>query len=332
MLMTWDSELLDARNATFHPDAFVERGAHEFGGYDAIILWGAYPRIGFDDRNQLDFYRELPGGVPGLHDLVCRLHSLGVRVLMPFNPWDQGTRREPRPDIDAFVELIVQIDADGLYLDTLSELGPVLDTTAAVLDRLVLESERSLPLNRIRDHQMSWGQGFEDSVAPGILRNKWFERRHMVHMVDRWATDHSPEIHTAWMSGAGVVVWENVFGAWHGWSERDQSLLRSILPIQREFSEHFITGAWTPLVATAGPVYASLWERDGTRLWTFVNREQRRVEVAHPRHRTDEQDLYRPRPRNDGRSSIRRTWIRRRRRSRTACSRRHSRDRPTSRR
>jgi Sulfatase-modifying factor enzyme 1 len=125
---------------------------------------------------------------------------------------------------------------------------------------------------------MSWGQGFEDSVAPGVLRNKWFERRHMVHMVDRWASDHSPEIHTAWMNGAGVVVWENVFGDWQGWSERDKSLLRSMLPIQRRFSDHFITGSWTPLVATAGPVYASMWEYEGTRLWTFVNREERRVE------------------------------------------------------
>jgi formylglycine-generating enzyme len=275
MLMTWDTELLDPHNATFRVERFVERGTREFGGHDAIVLWGAYPRIGFDDRNQLDFYRQLPGGIQGLRDLVSRFHALDVRILMPFNPWDHATRREPRPDIEAFVDLIVEIDADGLYLDTLSQLGPISDGVVGVLEQMVMESERSLPLARITDHLMSWGQGFEDSVAPGVIRNKWFERRHMVHMVDRWATDHTAEIHTAWMNGAGVVVWENVFGEWRGWSDRDKSLLRSMLPIQRRFSRSFLEGDWTPLVATAGPVYASTWQLEGTRLWTYVNRELR---------------------------------------------------------
>jgi hypothetical protein len=286
MLMTWDTDLLDPRQATFHCERFVERGARELGGYDAIILWGAYPRIGFDDRNQLDYYRELPGGIRALRDLVRRFHAFDIRVLMPFNPWDEGTRREPRPDIEAFLDLIGHIEADGLYLDTLSQLGPVSDDIARELEQIVVESERSLPLKRVEDHQMSWGQGFEDSVAPGVLRNKWFERRHMVHMVDRWATDHTAEIHTAWMNGAGIVVWENVFGAWRGWSGRDKSLLRSMLPIQRRFSQHFVHGDWTPLVPTAGPVYASTWRFEGTRLWTYVNRESQAVEG--PLIRTDE--------------------------------------------
>ena len=56
------------------------------------------------------------------------------------------------------------------------------------------------------------------------------------------------------------------------------ALLRSMLPVQRRFAQHFVEGVWTPNVAAAGPVYASLWEFDGTRLWTVVNRENRVVE------------------------------------------------------
>lgn len=278
MVMMWDAELLDAHTATYRCESFVEQGRREFGGYDAVVLWAAYPRIGFDERNQIDFYRELPAGIPGLRDLVARFHDQDVRVLMPFNPWDISTRRERQSDFDAFVEVAVAVDADGLYLDTLSELGSVSANTGAVLDRTVLESEGSLPLTRIHDHQMSWGQGFEDSTAPGVLRNKWFEQRHMVHMVDRWSHSHSSELHTAWMNGAGIVVWENVFGAWMGWSDRDKSLLRSMLPAQRRFVRHFTEGHWTPLLPTAGPVYASLWELERSRLWTFVNREGRIVD------------------------------------------------------
>src|SRR5215207_2663973 len=44
-------------------DSFLDDAQQQFGGYDALILWHAYPRIGFDDRNQFDFYRDMPGGL-----------------------------------------------------------------------------------------------------------------------------------------------------------------------------------------------------------------------------------------------------------------------------
>src|SRR5262249_8958121 len=85
--------------------------------------------------------------------------------------------------------------------------------------------------------------------------------------------DHSSELHTAWMNGTGMMVWENVFGSWVGWSARDRSLLRSMLPIQRRYADLFASEDWTPLVETeARDVYASRWEQAGVRLWTLVNR------------------------------------------------------------
>jgi formylglycine-generating enzyme required for sulfatase activity len=120
---------------------------------------------------------------------------------------------------------------------------------------------------------MSWAQGFEDSPAPGVLRNKWFERRHMQHLICRWQRDHTPELHTAWMNGCGMIVWENVFGTWMGWNARERTLLRSMLPIQRRYHTLFSAGEWTPLVETRAPgLYASQWEHSGLRLWTLANR------------------------------------------------------------
>ena len=54
----------------------------------------------------------------------------------------------------------------------------------------------------------------------------------------------------AWMNGSGMLVWENVFGSWVGWSRRDRSILRSMLPIQRRYVSLFSREGWTPLVPT----------------------------------------------------------------------------------
>ena len=35
---------------------------------------------------------DLPGGLASLRAAVDRFHERGVRVLLSYNPWDQGTR------------------------------------------------------------------------------------------------------------------------------------------------------------------------------------------------------------------------------------------------
>jgi hypothetical protein len=121
---------------------------------------------------------------------------------------------------------------------------------------------------------MSWAQGFGDSSVPGVLMLKYFEWRHIQHHVSRLSRDHTWDLQSAWMNGSGMVVWENVFGAWEGWTPRDRSILRSMTPIQRRYTPLFSAEGWTPLVETLAPnVYASLWEVQGVWLWTLVNRD-----------------------------------------------------------
>jgi formylglycine-generating enzyme required for sulfatase activity len=278
-LMLCDETFYHPRAGRYTVKSFLNHGEREFGGYDAIVLWHAYPRIGLDERNQFDFYRDMPGGLAGLRRVSSELHARGVKVLLDYNPWDTGTRREGKADLEALAELVGAVEADGLFLDTMSqgaaEFRARLD---AVRPGVVLEGEGALPVERIADHHMSWAQGFADSEAPGVLRNKWFERRHLQHQIKRWDEDHSGELHCAWMNGSGMMVWENVFGSWVGWSARDRSILRSMLPIQRRFADLFCGERWTPLVATDQPeLYANHWEGNGVRLWTLVNRSSQPV-------------------------------------------------------
>jgi formylglycine-generating enzyme required for sulfatase activity len=258
-------------------DAFLDHGEHEFGGYDALLLWHAYPRIGFDDRNQFDFYRQMPGGLDRLRALVGQCHARSVRVYVDYNPWDVGTRREDKSDIDALVDLVNAIDADAIFLDTMSNAAQGLrEKLDAIRPGVTLESEAVVPLEHLATHPSSWAQGMSD--LPGVLRNKWFERRHMQHRIERWRRDHTAELHTAWINGVGMVVWENVFGSARAWCERDKSILRAMIGVQRRYAALLCGERWTPLVpAKHAMVHATLWEEGAVRLWTLVNETEAEI-------------------------------------------------------
>ena len=280
-LMLYDEAFYDRANHRYTVDAFLDDGVSRFGGYNTVVLWHAYPRIGLDDRNQFDFYRDMPGGLEGLRNVTDAFHARGVRVFINYNPWDTGTRREGKPDIDALAELVKAIHADGIFLDTMDRGN---DEFRVKLDAarmgVALESELDLPVASIAAHHMSWAQWFRDSTVPGILRNKWIEPRHLQHGISRWTRDKSKELHTAWMNGSGTMIWENVFGQWVGWSPRDSYVMRTMSLLQQRFAPLFTTGKWTPLVdAKPFPnVYASLWEDGNAKVWTLVNRSQAAVE------------------------------------------------------
>jgi formylglycine-generating enzyme required for sulfatase activity len=281
-LMVCDETFYDWRAGRYTVDAFVEQGQREFGGYDSAVLWHAYPRIGVDERNQFDFYRDLPGGLAGVRGAARQFQRRGVKVYIDYNPWDTGTRREGKSDLESLVELVRGLEADGIFLDTMdrgaADFRAGLD---AVRPGVILEGEGAVPLENLHDHHASWAQWFDDSPVPGVLRLKWFERRHMQHQIRRWDLDHTGELHAAWMNGSGMMVWENVFGSWVPWNRRDRSILRAILPIQRRFTRLFCGEEWTPLVPAESPgVFASLWEGNGLRLWTLVNRTPSRVAGA----------------------------------------------------
>jgi hypothetical protein len=280
LVMLWDMTLLDPAMGRYTVEEFIEHGKREFGGYDSVVLWLAYPILGIDPRNQTDLHRDMPRGLQGVRDLVEAFHRHDIEVFMPFQPWDVGTRKEDKTDAEVLIAVTEAINADGIYLDTWYECAPLRLELDKLRPGLAIDTELPVPIEHVAEHQMSWAQSkpwrqwlFEDSRAPGVLKSKWLERKHVVRPTNRWIEDRTGELQVSWMNGTGTLVWENRFGCWNGWSERARSMLRSMIPIQRRYVDLIAGEGWTPLVEHRGDkVFASLWQGDDIRLWTLVNR------------------------------------------------------------
>ena len=300
-LFMYDTHFYDRDTGRYRIDEILDDGEREFGGYDVILLWQSYPRLGIDGRNQIDFYRDMPGGLAGLRDLTARAHARGVRVFVNYNPWDIGTRREPgaettsdprgyrsrfpdkgapaRADAEALAAVIKEIGADGIFLDTMGSDDPGF---RAPLERanpnIVFNPEAVPPLDALDSIAGSWLQN-EKLAPPGLPGIRWLEPRFSFRAIDRRALIHREFIQEAFFHGCGYVVWENIFGWWNPWDAADRALLRRCVRLLREYTAAFQDPAWQPYVAThVKGVYAHRWHSGDITVHTLLNASANSVE------------------------------------------------------
>lgn len=271
-LFVYDRSFWDPERQEYRIDALCADAVCEFGGYDSVVIWQAYPRIGADQRNQFDFFRDMPGGLEGVRGVVRAFHRQGIRVFLPYNPWDTGTRREPESDDQALARLVAATEVDGLFLDTMLAAPTGLrQAVDAARPGVAFEPEGHPSIAEIERCSASWAQWLDPYPEIGVLHLKWIEPRHMQHQIRRWDKSHQGELAAAWLNGSGILVWENIFGSWNPWQAPDRATLRRMAPVWRHFADHFSQGNWLPYFPVSQPgTYATCWEHDNTRLWTFV--------------------------------------------------------------
>ncbi|WP_421953241.1 hypothetical protein [Pelagibacterium sp.] len=271
MVWLWDERLYDFAIGRFTVDAYLDAGDAELGGVDAVMLWNAYPVLGIDSRDHFAFFED----IPELPEIVAAFQRRGVKVYFTYYPWETGSGPEAIEKVTAIVE---RCGFDAVFLDSSKEASTRLRAALDTIDpTLPIECESRVPLAQIADQTMSWAQWFADSEVPGVLRAKWFERRHELHHIRRWNRSHLDELHSAWLNGTGVLVWPVVFGVWVGWNARDRAILAHMRRLYGQHADHFVSENWTPLAdhpETDAQVYASRWEAGNSRLWTVVNRGQ----------------------------------------------------------
>ncbi len=260
----------------------VESWRAKFGRVDEVVLWHAYPRLGFDSRTQFDFYRQMPGGVARLRAEVCDvLHAHGIRVVVDFNPWDAGTH-------DELAAIVADLDADAVMLDTMAGVPDELVRAIARRKRgVVFAPELRVKPEDLGRARESWAQWFDagDETTPSVYRDRWLVPRHRQLAIARWDTSRRRDIVYSFFNGAGLVLWENVFGAFNPYSRDDRRLIAETSAVFDHYEGLFVRGEWMPLVPTgASGLDANRFAEpsSGRAIVTLRNRTSRALSFSVP--------------------------------------------------
>jgi iron(II)-dependent oxidoreductase len=276
-MMVEDRYFYDPIAGKYTVDKYLDDLQRRYGGIDSVLVWPVYPNIGIDDRNQYDQLRSMPGGVPGVKQMVADFHRRGVKVLFPVMLWDQGTRDSGLPNANATAKLLAEVGADGVNGDTLKGVPRSFRLAADVEHHpLALEPEHYMPapFEALAWNNMTWGY-WQYPAAPMVSALKWLETRHLVHISDRWNRSKVDNLQYAFFNGVGYESWENVWGIWNGIALRDAEALRRVAKIERAMPDFLVSADWQPYAPTEQHgIYASRWPLKNQTLWTIVNRNQ----------------------------------------------------------
>ena len=272
----YDRTFWDPERREYCVESLCQEARREFGGYDSVVLWHDYPRIGADERNQFDFFRQMPGGLDGLRDVVRRFQRQGVKVFIPYMPWDVGTRREEVSDERALAEIVAAIEADGIFLDTMQQSPNVLrETIDGARAGVAFAPEGHPSIAEMQRCSGSWAQWLRPFPGIGVLHLKWIEPRHIQHQIRRWDKTHQDELAAAWINGSGILVWENVFASFNPWNTEDRATLRRMAPVLRHYAPLLSAGEWLPCFPMSQEgVVASCWKNETVRLWTILKTDE----------------------------------------------------------
>jgi len=278
-LMVQERSFYNPAKNEYTVDKYLKEITARYGGLNSILIWPTYPNMGIDNRNQFDWIRCMPGGLDGVKKMIAQFHNHKVKVLFPYNPWDIGTHRESDEDWKAFAKILKYVDADGINGDVTTGLGEYWrDVFDEAKEGLVIEPELDNDDKYLEYDQMGWGY-WDYPFIPAISKQKWIEPRHMIHVCNRWAHDHTNDLQYSFFNGVGFETWENIWGIYNEMTPRAVETVKVISKIDRYFYQLLTGNGWQPHYPMLNyGVFASKWIDSNRTLWTIVNRNDFDVE------------------------------------------------------
>ena len=251
-MMAMDLYFYDDVEGVYTVERYLNDVTNRYGGIDSVLVWQSYTNLGIDNRNQFDLIRGMPGGVNGVGKFIEKLHQHNVKVLFPYNPWDQGTRYEGTSDEIALNLLWKNISADGFNGDTMTQIPfSFYNTSLSFNHPLAMEPEGGVhaqPIGAVNWDSLAWGESWPYPFIPTVPKLKYLVMNgSMINVVNRWATDHTDDLQYAFFAGIGFVSWENVWGFWNQMTDRDAHSVKVVATLLRALGERCLQSEqWLP--------------------------------------------------------------------------------------
>jgi iron(II)-dependent oxidoreductase len=276
--MAWDRQFYDRFRESYGFESFLSGYDKLFGHVDVFGIWPTWPRLGLDERNQWDLYRTLPGGINKLKDISRQAKLNNCRFFIAYNPWDRSTR--PEEKLKGMAEIIAEIEADGVVLDTEGKSSVELQYAADTVRKGVVMYSEGMPV--VRDMPGIVAARVHNAIflSPELNLNKLIRPDFAIFRVADVGEDvlHR-EISIAFFNGYGTEL--NMFRAGGRGDEftSDLAYLARTIYILRQNSDAFVDMKWIPLIKSqADRVYVNQWNAGEKTIFTILNMDHRGYE------------------------------------------------------
>jgi gamma-glutamyl hercynylcysteine S-oxide synthase len=269
--MAWDREFYDRFTGKYtYPDN-IKKWTELFGNIDIFGIWPTWPRLGLDNRNQWDLYRDLPGGAEQLKQAAILFRKSGTRFFIAYNPWDNSTRKEDH--LNGMAKLIAETEADGVVLDTKGSSSLELQAAADSVRKGVIMYSEGMAIPQDMPGIISGRVHNAIYLSPELNLNKLIKPDFSIFRVCDVGEDliHR-EIAISFFNGYGTEL--NMFrpGRRDENYREDLDYLAHTTFILRQNNDAFLDNDWTPMVETTlDSVYVNRWRSGSKTLYTVLN-------------------------------------------------------------
>ncbi len=269
--MAWDREFYDRTTGRYTFPDLLRKSNELFGNIDVFGIWPTWPRLGLDQRNQWDLYRDLPGGTNQLRSFARLARQNNTRFFISYNPWDNSTRKEDH--YRGMARLIKETEADGVVLDTQGSSSYELQAAADSARKGVVMFSEGMAVTKDMPGIISGRVHNAIFFSPELNLNKLIKPDFSIFRVCDVGEDliHR-EIAIAFFNGYGTEL--NMFrpGGRDDNHRADLEYLARTTFTLRQNNDAFLDMNWTPLVETlTDKVFVNHWEAGEKSVYTVLN-------------------------------------------------------------
>jgi formylglycine-generating enzyme required for sulfatase activity len=276
--MAWDIEFYDKTKGKYTFPDLLRKGIDMFGYFDVFGIWPTWPRLGLDQRNQWDMYRDLPGGTAQLRNFSRLSRQNNTRFFIAYNPWDNSTRKEDH--YKGMARLIKETEADGVVLDTKGSSSFELQAAADSIRKGVVMYSEGMAITKDMPGIIAGRVHNAIFLSPELNLNKLIKPDFSIFRVCDVGEDliHR-EIAIAFFNGYGTEL--NMFrpgGRDDNYRADLEYLARTTFTL-RQNNDAFLDKDWTPLIeTTVDNVFVNSWKSGGKTVYTVLNMRPEGIE------------------------------------------------------